>query len=250
MSIIVDLYNRRVGSQESPHGANSHFNTNKNHPKPMALSKRRRTRANRTEQIGYLPFGHSMSVRLPYAFNVPLATTVADVATSHIFQINSMYDPDLSGVGHQPYQWDQIAPMYSNYRVTAVEYDITFTDPNYDGSWVGIQLRTGLNAGDAIAGKNLQNLRERAYGQWKTISDSGSQEKSFKGTVPIGDLFGVDPETLFVRQSNISATNTSPIDVAVLEVGFVEPIGGKYVYVAGKFVLHCTLTGYKGPGQS
>lgn len=39
----------------------------------------------------------------------------ASGATPHtqFFRLNSMYDPDQSGVGHQPYYYDQMTPLYN-----------------------------------------------------------------------------------------------------------------------------------------
>ncbi len=40
------------------------------------------------------------------------------------FRLNSIYDPDLSGTGHQPYMYDQFAALYGRYRVDRVDIEI------------------------------------------------------------------------------------------------------------------------------
>lgn len=46
---------------------------------------------------------------------------------NHLFRINSIFDPDYTGTGHQPAFHDQWSPLYSNYRVTGFKYSVKFT---------------------------------------------------------------------------------------------------------------------------
>lgn len=43
------------------------------------------------------------------------------------FRMNSLYDPDLTGVGHSPRGFDQFALLYSNYQVYACVCEVIFT---------------------------------------------------------------------------------------------------------------------------
>jgi hypothetical protein len=43
-----------------------------------------------------------------------------------IYNLNSLFDPDRTGVGHQPLGMDQWAAFYNRYRVDEVEVDIDF----------------------------------------------------------------------------------------------------------------------------
>jgi len=45
----------------------------------------------------------------------------------YIFNLNSTYDPDRTGSGHQPYGRDTYAALYNSYRVFAVQYKIYFS---------------------------------------------------------------------------------------------------------------------------
>lgn len=65
-------------------------------------------------------------VKLRYAQQVSLyqAGTYFD---SHIFQGNSCYDPDSSGLGHQPMGFDEWGAFYNKYMVNASKIEITFT---------------------------------------------------------------------------------------------------------------------------
>jgi hypothetical protein len=52
--------------------------------------------------------------------------------------MNSIFDPDLTGVGHQPQLHDQLALLYSKYLVMSCSYKITFTDPSAKDWSVGL----------------------------------------------------------------------------------------------------------------
>lgn len=68
----------------------------------------------------------------------PLQPLTAGVAVGHVFNLNSLYDPDETGAGNQPRGFDQYMAMYRNYvvlgaRVTAKFVNIsssTFTRIN------------------------------------------------------------------------------------------------------------------------
>lgn len=47
-------------------------------------------------------------------------------AAFHTFRLNSINDPDYTGVGHQPLFHDQWAALYSSYRVLGVKFSATF----------------------------------------------------------------------------------------------------------------------------
>jgi len=67
------------------------------------------------------PLSQSKLVRFPYAdsnFSVSL-TAINNYTALHVFRGNSIFDPDYTGVGVQPYQFDQLCndTTYTNYRV-------------------------------------------------------------------------------------------------------------------------------------
>lgn len=44
----------------------------------------------------------------------------------HTFCVNSLYDPDTTGGGHQPMGFDQLAAIYNRYLVTGAKLSCTF----------------------------------------------------------------------------------------------------------------------------
>lgn len=76
------------------------------------------------------PLSQSKLVRFPYAdnnFSVSL-TNLNNYTALHVFRGNSLFDPDWTGVGVQPYQYDQLCydEGYTNYRVGGSSIRIYF----------------------------------------------------------------------------------------------------------------------------
>ncbi len=61
--------------------------------------------------------------RLVYAAGGEVST--AGAFSDKIWNINSVFDPDQSGVGHQPRYFDQLAGLYNRYRVLAAHFDVS-----------------------------------------------------------------------------------------------------------------------------
>lgn len=55
--------------------------------------------------------------------------SVSSVVNSDLNKINlnSLFDPDLSAVGHQPYGFDQLAALYNRYRVISATVNFTYS---------------------------------------------------------------------------------------------------------------------------
>lgn len=62
------------------------------------------------------PFSARTVCIMRYSTNVNLDATTSVNAT-YVFRANSIFDPDYTGTGHQPYGHDQYAAIYENYRV-------------------------------------------------------------------------------------------------------------------------------------
>lgn len=102
---------------------------------PRKFAKSRRLRSDASNYDGRMTmvrnpdygFPDKLRTRLRYADSISLNGNV-----NNIFRMNSLYDPDLSGVGHQPCWYDQLcntvgyAPYYK-YRVLGSKIKVTFT---------------------------------------------------------------------------------------------------------------------------
>jgi hypothetical protein len=71
------------------------------------------------------PFPTRILTKLLYADEID-RTLIGSFTNIYTFNANSIFDPDQTGVGHQPLAYDQFTPDYNRYRVLKVHYDITF----------------------------------------------------------------------------------------------------------------------------
>ena len=53
-------------------------------------------------------------------------TSTAGIVNDYQFRLNSIFDPDYTGGGHQPLGRDQLAGLYNRYRVDKVAVSVTF----------------------------------------------------------------------------------------------------------------------------
>lgn len=149
-------------------------------------------------------FPDKMVTTLRYVDNVALSATSNGVG-SNVFRMNSLFDPDLSGSGHQPMYFDQIcgpigtAP-YSRYRVISSKITCRFTQINVPSGT--IVSGTAVNYGPIVVGLAATNqsglygtsvsaLCEASNSTWTYLGDkgAGSNQKTLTATyIPSRDL--------------------------------------------------------------
>lgn len=73
-------------------------------------------------------------------------TASASAATSNIYRLNSVYDPDYSGAGSQPVGFDNMALLYGRFRVDRVWVEIEFLPGNATASLAVVGIRNDLTS--------------------------------------------------------------------------------------------------------
>lgn len=139
-------------------------------------------------------YNNNYTVRLTYAdaFNVTISGNAG--GTSYAYRTNSIYDPDYTGIGHQPLMRDLWASQYDYYTVLACHYtiemfngaidQISFTAVGTNAQRVGgviTQLLPTTNAADITAmgsglpfpGSEMKNVQTQALWPDRDISYSG-----------------------------------------------------------------------------
>lgn len=61
---------------------------------------------------------------LRYVENITIDPGAASI-TNHVMRANSVFDPDQSGVGHQPLMYDEYSLLYEQYRVLSAKIKVT-----------------------------------------------------------------------------------------------------------------------------
>lgn len=77
------------------------------------------------------PLGNRMKMNLNYSESTISLNSGAGTLADFVFSANGLFDPSITGTGHQPLGFDQIMAMYDHYVVIASSIKVTFvnTDP-------------------------------------------------------------------------------------------------------------------------
>jgi hypothetical protein len=77
--------------------------------------------------------------KLRYSTNISLTSTSGVVAT-YVFSANGLFDPDISGTGHQPMGFDQLMLSYNHYTVTDAKIRCIFKNTTSSVPTVSIRV--------------------------------------------------------------------------------------------------------------
>jgi hypothetical protein len=164
----------------------------------------------------------SMRRTLRYAETFSLSTGAAGIIGSvQTMALNSAYDPNYSGTGHQPYGFDQIVQFYQQYFVHSVRYQIiTATIGGTAEICVAYQLFPTAG-GVSIAGISTDAATEKSTVSTFVAGSSGNvRARSVGGEVKMHQIFGLTPAQ-YAAQTDVygAAVTTNPSLQAYLEVG-------------------------------
>lgn len=67
------------------------------------------------------------------------------IAASHVFSANGLYDPDISGTGHQPIGFDEMMALYDHYTVIGAKIRVYFNNKDTTNPMFGtVVVRDGV----------------------------------------------------------------------------------------------------------
>lgn len=177
-----------------------------------------------------------MIAKHKYAETVGISLSGAALST-YRWNLNSTYDPNRSGTGHQPYGRDTYASLYNRYRVIGCSYNLSIV-PNSSGLATQICV---IPANEELANSTMSECREQPRSKFivQAGAGNGAPIKMLSGYVDIASLMGLT-NTQYRANENTQAQNgASPTELAILNmvVGtFTEDVITTAIYV------NCTLT--------
>lgn len=142
--------------------------------------------------------------QLYYDSNIILTSSIGSLALYN-FSANGIYDPNITGTGHQPIGFDQMMSMYEQYTVIRSRIKVTFVSGAEPGR-VAISLSP-----DATSPTNISTAMENGLLTTTTVTgtDSGQHRvKSLTLTCDVPKYFG-KPFNSVLADSTMTGTIAS-----------------------------------------
>lgn len=176
--------------------------------------------------FGRNPFKERMFVKHDYCDLLTFTSGVGGIfGTEEVFRLGSLFDPDFTIVGHQPYGRDTMATIYNRYEVYAVKIDLTWTDPSADALAVGMLLEAPSD-GTTVSGMTIQQLGEKQGSMVKFVNNTGNQITRMNAYTHLSKLCGLSRLQWKADFSNFSAASgTNPTVGPFLRIAAADASG-------------------------
>lgn len=149
------------------------------------------------------------------------------------FNLNSMWDPNRSGTGHQPYGRDQLATLYNRYRVYKVSYALSF----YNASTASKVAVCPANI--EMGASTVAEIMENPQSKW-AIQIPGGAQKIIKGSINLPRLTGRTKSQYMADDRYQSEINASPQELLILNIFGASILDvGQTIDCAINLTYHC-----------
>lgn len=195
------------------------------------------------QQFNLFPPRYRAKMRYVVGNNNTLTTgTAGAVGTVKQYRLNSLYDPELTDAGHQPYGYDTLTTIYNRYKVHSVEVTALFTIIGSTADLTPVLHFMPSSATTSMVGFTPEQALEKPGTQGLLLPSSGARKAVWKGRFPISTLLGMSPrEFLANTEDTSSVVSTNPAKVPILEVGMcsLNATAGEGCAFSLTFIFDC-----------
>lgn len=203
--------------------------------KKYSNNRKRKDMYLKTKGKGYnvsMPLGTKYKFCTRYVdYQVAIDPTTGGVPASYVFSLNGMYDPDITGLGHQPLGFDQlVGTMYNHYTVIGARARVTgYNNDTSTGQILILQIKDT----NAIS-TDVENILENGQSRWCTLAPKGSGPcvKTLSINCSPSKFFGRDVMSSTTYQGTASS---NPSDGVFLHIT-AQPVSN-----ADTLSLRCTV---------
>lgn len=152
---------------------------------------------------------------------------------AHQFRLNSVFDPDYTGAGHQPKGFDQLAELYNRYIVTGCKVEIDASCLDTTANILAIEAND-----DSSLFTRVDELVESARVSYKVLSPATGQDRArLKRYYSMKRLSG--KKSVIANNDLDASVTTNPSDIYYLNV-YVGQIDGSFAAVHTDFIIKLT----------
>lgn len=144
-------------------------------PSKLARSGRKTVRKYRSRYSFYAPAavqtktGFPGFMKMTHRYSAAVRITgLAGAVSSYIFSANGLYDPDVSGTGHQPMYFDQLGSIYNHYCVMKSRIKVQMIPVVASAGCQSV--RCVLYLQDLSSPSSINTAIERSKSNWTVIS--------------------------------------------------------------------------------
>jgi len=149
-------------------------------------------------------------------YNQLLQSTVAG---DQVFSLNSVYDPDITGLGHQPYGRDTYAALYNRYRVFAVSGSVSSSCLS---GQTGIVSLVATNSAALLTNQTL--VSEMPHSRKQLIAVGQVKTMKFKFNLP---RINGSTSTAYKSDDRFqSLVNNNPTEIMCMHLLSTDALGG------------------------
>lgn len=122
--------------------------------------------------------GKSQRATMRYAERVIVSSAAVQGSIgTYVFSSNGLFDPNNTGIGHQPRGFDQLMALYDHFTVTSAKIKVRFVNNSTSSRpYVGISVRDGNVAMadlEAFGEYGAKTLSNRPLGRISTADEAG-----------------------------------------------------------------------------
>jgi hypothetical protein len=159
-------------------------------------------------------FPMAKRARLNYHTYADIFTGVSGLCGTYIFAANGLYDPDITGTGHQPIGFDQMMFFYYHYTVIRAKITVSFRNNSTSvPAWCAISRNGSSTAvtspDELIESGNIEYHRINRSPDWGCI-------QKFSLDMDVGDFSGV--ANLLDDPEHRGAISSNPTDVEYFHI--------------------------------
>jgi hypothetical protein len=171
--------------------------------------------------------------RLMYCENALTVTSNTGLVASYFFAANGLYDPNVTGTGHQPMGFDEMMSMYEQYTVLSSKITVHYIN----GSGVGVYGAAILYLSpDTSSITAFSRLQENGFLVWKAlypISVVGSQcQLSMDCDIPTYFGRNRDKRAIVDDAQLAGAAASNPAELVYFTVAAVDAAGANTVQLS------------------
>lgn len=175
-------------------------------PQPVRIVHARRVQPKSYNTNVGLPL--TKRVKLTYYDNIGL-TSVSGTLSQHNFNLASVFDPDVTGVGHQPYGRDEWAVLYKQYYVSSAKITVKFS--NSQSNNMPHKVGLVLDKDGTLSGVRNTRMEQTKGRSQRTLLSNSNNTQTVSAIYSPKSFFSIqDPKDDHQIKALLSANPTLP----------------------------------------